>query len=142
MTKKLEVIAEKCSGCRLCQLMCSLVHQDGSFNPRKGLVRVDINRTPKIGTPLSEIDVPHVCLQCDPAPCAEACPEEAFEWDGRLDLYKINEALCTGCGTCADACPYHMIVIDVDDDHAMKCDLCGGDPVCVQFCPTGALSFV
>jgi Fe-S-cluster-containing dehydrogenase component len=24
----------------------------------------------------------------------------------------------------------------------MKCELCGGDPQCVRFCPTGALKFM
>lgn len=139
MTNRLKVLAEKCSGCRICQLMCSMIHHGSAFNPRKGLIRVEINRTPQANTPISEIDVPNVCLQCEPAPCAESCTAEAFEWDSRLNTWKINRELCTGCGICVEECQYNMILID--NDEAMKCDLCGGDPVCVRFCPTGALIF-
>ena len=36
-------------------------------------------------------------------------------------------------------CPYG--VIHCQDDVARKCDLCGGDPECVRFCPTDALRY-
>ena len=137
--EKLEVSAEKCSGCRICELLCSMVHHAGAFNPRRGLLRVETDRKPGIATPISEIDVPSVCQQCTPAPCSESCPVEAFVWDECMEIWQIDEELCTGCGACFDACPYGMIRIH--DDKAMKCDLCGGEPMCVRYCPAGALTF-
>jgi Fe-S-cluster-containing hydrogenase component 2 len=35
-----------------------------------------------------------------------------------------------------------MITIDHIDGHAVKCDLCGGDPECVKHCREKAILFV
>lgn len=137
--KRLKIILERCSGCRICELTCSMVHHGGSFNPRNSLIRIEINRMPEIDTPIAQIDKPNVCLQCEPAPCAESCPANAFQWDERLEIWEIDSGLCTGCGICANECQHDMILIK--NDKAMKCDLCGGDPVCVHYCPTDALIF-
>jgi carbon-monoxide dehydrogenase iron sulfur subunit len=137
LKNRIKVTAERCSGCRVCQLMCSLVHHDGGFNPRMAKLRVEINRHPDIETPVSLIDTPHVCRQCEPAPCAAACPVDAFQWDERNAIWTIREDRCTGCEMCKEACPFDMIVFH--DKSATKCDFCGGDPMCVAYCPTGAL---
>ena len=136
---RLKVISERCSGCRICELMCSMVHYGGAFNPRKALIRVEINRAPQIDTPISEIDIPHVCFQCEPAPCVESCLTGAFEKNDVLEVWRIDQELCTGCEACVEECQYGMIVMDTD--RAMKCDLCDGDPVCVRYCPNEALVF-
>ena len=136
--KRLKVNSEVCSGCRICELACSM-GQEGVFDPKKGLIRVEMNRLPDVSTPISQIDVPKVCLQCDPAPCAESCPSIAFTRNKDLEISKIDRELCTACGICADECQYKMI--KMNEKGAMKCDLCNGDPVCVRYCPTGAISF-
>ena len=46
----------------------------------------------------------------------------------------LNEEKCIGCLACVDACPFGAIQINPDGD-VLKCDLCGGDPVCVKYCP-------
>ncbi|MFO8191839.1 MAG: 4Fe-4S binding protein [Bacillota bacterium] len=55
-----------------------------------------------------------------------------------LDILKET---CTGCGACVSACPDHMIRLD-NECKADKCDLCRGDPLCVKYCPSGALKLV
>jgi carbon-monoxide dehydrogenase iron sulfur subunit len=137
LTNRIRVTAEKCSGCRVCQLMCSMAHHGGAFNPRLAKLRVEINRNPDVETPVSFIDTPHVCRQCEPAPCAEACPVDAFQWDEGNGIWIIREEMCTGCEMCVEACPFDMIVFH--HEIATKCDFCGGDPMCVSYCPTGAL---
>ena len=84
-----------------------------------------------------DLNVPSTCLQCNPAPCAECCPVDAFEKNGEMGIYQINGDICEGCGACYEACEFQMVVII--EDKAMKCDLCGGEPTCVRYCPTGAL---
>jgi len=131
------VIEKKCSGCRICELMCSMIHFDGNVNPRLARIRVEINRRPNSDESPVAIDVPHVCRQCDPAPCEEACTSGAFVRDDQRGIWIIDSKKCTGCGLCEEACPFDMIVIR--EEIAMKCDLCKGKYVCVNYCPTGAL---
>jgi carbon-monoxide dehydrogenase iron sulfur subunit len=136
----IKVVSEKCCGCRICEMVCSEKHW-GVYAPRRGLLRVDINRLPKIGAPLSEIDSPIVCRQCDPSPCANACPENAIEKSTTMDAWVVDEEKCTGCGICINACPFGMIYLESQEGIARKCNLCDGNPSCVAYCPTGALVF-
>jgi Fe-S-cluster-containing hydrogenase component 2 len=112
----------------------------GLFNPRRALLRVEINRVPAEWIKASEIDVPIVCLQCDPAPCAEACPEGAIKKEA-TGAWVVDNKKCTACGLCVDACSFGMIAVDGREGFARKCDLCGGRPSCVANCPTEALVF-
>ena len=40
------------------------------------------------------------------------------------------------------ACPFGNMLWDETYRCVQKCDLCGGEPRCVPFCPTGALLYV
>jgi len=138
---KIVIHAEKCCGCRICELICSLTHT-GVFNLSKARIRVCIQRTPsnkKISPFL--IDVPVVCEECNPAPCMEICPVEAFSRDPQTDAVLIDEDECTGCGLCIEECPEGILRLDLDRNIAIKCDLCSGSPECVKYCPTSALDF-
>ena len=139
--RRLRVVEESCVGCRICELACSMVHRDGGFNPRNGLIRVESNRETGPNKPVSHIDYPRICRQCDPAPCADACPAGAFGANRALAIQVIDPEECTGCGQCLDACPYGMVLMDREAEKAGKCDLCGGEPLCVRYCPAGALVF-
>ncbi len=139
--RRLRVIEERCVGCRICELACSMAHRGGAFNPRNGLIRVESNREMGLNKPVSHIDYPTLCRQCEPAPCADACPVGAFGTNEALAIQVIDQEQCTGCQQCHDACPYGMVVMDREAEKAGKCDLCGGEPLCVRYCPVGALVF-
>lgn len=136
---KINVNSGKCCGCRICEMTCSMAHL-GIFNPRKALLRVEINRLAYEGMGPSEIDMPLVCLQCDPAPCLEACPEGAIQ-KADFGAWIVDKDKCTGCGLCVEACPDGMIKVDDKEGFARKCDLCQGNPLCSEYCPMGALTF-
>jgi Fe-S-cluster-containing hydrogenase component 2 len=51
----------------------------------------------------------------------------------------IEEEKCNGCMTCVNECPFQGITYDKVNKKAIKCDLCGGDPMCVKVCQPGAL---
>jgi len=49
--------------------------------------------------------------------------------------------LCTGCGTCEEACPFGALSVE-GDESALNWEKCMGCGVCVEKCPNGALSLV
>jgi Fe-S-cluster-containing hydrogenase component 2 len=64
-----------------------------------------------------------------------------LQQEGASGLVVLREDVCTGCGLCEDACPFDAIWIDEQTSVAVKCDLCDGAPVCVEYGPRGALSY-
>lgn len=131
--KRETVIAnpDSCSGCRICQMICSLTHE-GVIDIERSRIRVTID--PFRGA--SEIIV---CGQCHDAPCYYACPESAIGFDQTNGAVVINEELCTGCRSCVEACPYNAILFSDESYKVYKCDLCGGNPECVKWCPMNSL---
>ena len=82
---------------------------------------------------------PHICFHCKNADCMQACPQGAIVVNER-DIVVIDAKRCDGCGDCVQACPYGMIE-QYASGVAYKCDLCGGNPACVDECHFGALVF-
>ncbi|RLI30819.1 hypothetical protein DRO56_05870, partial [Candidatus Bathyarchaeota archaeon] len=46
---------------------------------------------------------------------------------------------CVGCGLCVKACEFNAITLHPGRKVVIVCDLCGGEPKCVEVCPKGAL---
>jgi Fe-S-cluster-containing hydrogenase component 2 len=137
----------KCLECRECEVACSLYHED-ECNPFLSRIHIDfddfIPRFPEI----------EVCKQCDWPSCYSACvslyKDPAMYVDSETGARVIDEEKCTGCGSCAAACPLmpeKMIIKfkEVEGKRVyFKCDLCNDrleGPVCVEVCPTSALTF-
>ena len=134
MEKMLIVDHEKCTGCRLCELVCSVKHTRVS-NPSKS--RVSIMKWDMDGFYL-----PMVCQHCQDAPCMAVCPKDAISRDDELDCVTINYDLCIGCKMCVSACPFGAMGFDTQQKRVFKCDLCDGDPQCVRFCDMKAVDYV
>ncbi|MEM2921762.1 MAG: 4Fe-4S dicluster domain-containing protein [Candidatus Bathyarchaeia archaeon] len=117
-----------CTGCRYCEVVCSLKHE-GETNPRKSRIRI-------LGDPLNGEDRPTVCdpYICKTMPCVDACPVSAIKKDPDTGYPLISIDECTGCKICLEACPINAIFYDQEKRKALKCDLCGGDPECVKRC--------
>jgi len=133
MKKVLMVDVEKCTGCRICELVCSLVHE-GECNPLKS--RIKIFKIEEEG-----IDMPCVCQHCETPLCRDVCPVGAIVIDLDTGSTVIKEDLCVGCRACTLVCPYGAITMDTSRGVMLMCDLCGGDPECVKFCLTDAIIF-
>ncbi|MFQ5666912.1 MAG: 4Fe-4S dicluster domain-containing protein [Candidatus Binatia bacterium] len=132
--RMLAVDHTRCTGCRLCEIACSL-HQDGVANPaaaRLAVVRWDDDA----------LHVPTVCQQCDVAMCEQVCQPRALSRDAATAALVVSRELCIGCRLCVVACPYGAMSVHPVGRQVIKCDLCGGDPRCVRFCETGALRFI
>ena len=54
----------------------------------------------------------------------------------------VNDKKCKGCDWCVQACEHGGITIHSDTGLAIACDLCDGEPQCVEFCPEEALELV
>jgi carbon-monoxide dehydrogenase iron sulfur subunit len=134
MEKILVVDHEKCTGCRLCEMVCAVKHT-GVNNPTRSRIHV-------VKWPLEGFELPMLCQQCEDAPCCAVCPKGALSQDSLLGRVALNYDLCIGCKLCVMACPFGGMGIDSAIRRVIKCDLCDGDPICVRFCDPGALQFV
>jgi len=131
--RRIVVRDELCSGCRACQVACVARH-DGLFGVYTARLRIIKNE------PLG-LDRPQVCRLCGRAPCVAACPTGALHRDDTTSAVLLKTEDCNGCARCREACPFGMIALHPRTNLPLICDLCGGEPVCAQRCPTGALSY-
>ena len=82
--------------------------------------------------------------------CCKDCCDTLELWrSGTLPLINstyhlsvIDEAACTGCGTCVERCPTDAIVLNSEDVAQRDERACLGCGVCSHFCPEEAISMV
>lgn len=127
-----------CTGCRNCELVCSLYHENACSSSR---ARIRVAKD--IFSGVYEIET---CLQCKNPKCLDACPiEGALTIDSNTGAKIINNLICTGCRLCESACIFakkrSRIKYDQERNVCFKCDLCEGDPKCVKFCPENILKY-
>ena len=136
MPKVIHIDPDLCTGCRVCEIACSLEHT-GECNPNRARIKVMKNDE-------EGIDLPVVCMHCANPPCVEVCPTGAITRDNASGAVLIREEDCLGCKLCIRACPLGTVTVDSGsaEGKVMKCDLCGGNPKCVMFCETKAIDFV
>ena len=130
---RIEVDPVACAGCSTCELVCAFKHFK-VVNPWKSAIRV-LHKFPE----KMEYE-PIVCRQCEEPKCVEACPTEALRKEN--GIVKLDVEKCVGCFACKDACPYSAIFKHPEVNHPIKCDLCGGDPECIKWCPKNAIKLV
>lgn len=125
-----------CRWCRCCELACSLYH-DGTCSPTRSRMRLWVNTL--------ELEAKaDLCMQCAAPRCMEVCPVEgAMIVDPKTGARLIVESKCVACGECAKKCPFNtggaVVFLNAEKGIYVKCDLCSGEPKCVEFCATGAL---
>lgn len=132
--KLLQIDHEKCTGCRLCELVCAVRHHQVS-NPTKSRIRV-------VKWEAEGVYVPTACQQCQDAPCQMACPSKAIARDEALGAVAVDYDKCIGCRTCVSVCPFGAMHFVPGERKVIKCDLCDGDPQCARFCDVGAVRYV
>jgi Fe-S-cluster-containing dehydrogenase component len=142
LVKRLLVDPDACVGCESCAMRCSL-EKTGSINPAWSRVHVSKRE-------IEGLNIPLLCHHCDDPRCVQACPLQCIVRDETSGTVHLIEDTCNGCRLCLEACLYAgpkgvpRPPTQPGRSAAIKvlCDLCDGHPVCVEFCPTGALRFV
>lgn len=134
MAKVLMIDYEKCTGCRLCEQVCSVKHE-GVSNPARSRIKI-------VKWEMEGRYVPMSCQQCESAPCMAVCPVKAISRDGEMGRVDIDYDVCIGCRMCVAICPFGAMSFDTLAQKVIKCDFCDGDPLCAKFCETGAIQYV
>ncbi len=133
MRRMLVYHRSECTGCRLCELACSLRHK-GINSRSDSLIKIITDDRNFANWAL-------FCRHCKRPACMELCPVDAIVIEKKTGLVSVNTGECIGCGLCLE-CPLGGMHLDQITGFAVNCDLCGGNPACVEFCPTRALQFL
>jgi anaerobic carbon-monoxide dehydrogenase iron sulfur subunit len=130
--KFVSVDPAKCTGCGICELACS--QEKGESSQLQSRIRV-VRMKPLFNFALA-------CRSCEDAKCVKACPEKALSQAEGTGIIMVSDKKCKGCDWCVQACEHGGITIHPESGLAVTCDLCGGEPQCVEFCPEEALELV
>ena len=133
ITKKIKTIkidADKCNGCRACEIVCSGFHSTpkySSINPARSRIHVISHR-------LKNIWLPVFAGEYTPAECM-----------GR-DKYVIDGKEYDECAFCRAVCPSRDFFKEPDSGLPLRCDMCESDPplsepMCVQKCLNDVLIY-
>ena len=125
--KTIKVDADKCTGCRSYEIVCSAFHAEpkwSSNNPARSCIQV-------VHQPVKDIYFPLFVGNYTPAECI-----------GR-DEYVIDGKEYEACSLCKVACPSRDFFNDPDLGPPPQCDFCEGEekPLCVKWCINGVLIF-
>lgn len=91
----------KCVGCDACTVACKLENQTPGDIWYAPVFHEEVGQFPRARM----VFVPTLCMHCEDAPCAKACPTRALARrpDGII-LYEEDK--CCGSRACVTACPY------------------------------------
>ena len=128
--KTIKIDADKCNGCRACEVICSAFHATPKYssnNPARSRIHV-------IREPLKDVYLPVFAGDYTVAECA-----------GR-NKYTIDGKEYNECDFCRASCPSRDVFKEPDSGLPLKCDMCESEPpqekpLCVQWCLNEALLY-
>jgi Fe-S-cluster-containing dehydrogenase component len=132
----------RCIHCAACLVACKAENAVSEGHSRNRLTEQECGAYPAV----SVIMAPSQCMQCEDAPCVQICPTGATYRDA-TGIVLVNTDDCIGCRYCIEACPYDARYFDEASGTVDKCTFCshltldGGEPACVQTCPTRTRTF-
>ncbi|OPY01488.1 MAG: hypothetical protein A4E60_01666 [Syntrophorhabdus sp. PtaB.Bin047] len=128
--KTIKVDADKCNGCRGCEIVCSAFHS----TPRYSTINPARSRIQIIRHPLKDVWLPIFAGEYTPAECM-----------GR-EKYVIDGKEYDECTFCRATCPSRDIFKEPDSGLPLKCDMCEDEPPleqpkCVEWCLNDVLVY-
>jgi benzoyl-CoA reductase subunit BamC len=128
--KRITIHANKCIGCRACELACAAFHAKprySSINPTRSRIQI-------IKDPLKDIYLPVYAGEYTAAECTSR------------NKYILDGKEYSNCDFCRASCPSRDLFKEPDSGLALKCDMCEDTPPlkvpkCVEWCPNGSLIY-
>jgi formate dehydrogenase iron-sulfur subunit len=160
--------ANKCIGCRGCQVACKQWNENDEFIPAPadgtGVPAINwgsYENPPQLSartwTRIRFTELDHdgkfywvftklQCMHCEQPACVAACPVGALQKTAEGPVI-YDDDKCFGCRYCMVACPFGIPTFEWDKPlpWIRKCTFCidrldaGWEPACVKTCPTNAL---
>lgn len=129
--KTIKIDADKCTGCRACEVICSAFHAEPKYsivNPKRSRIRTFWDEDNDIWVPVLAGE--YTETECNARHITVIKGKEYGE-----------------CSFCRSSCPSRDWFKEPDaPDTPLKCDVCGepmpeGGPLCVQWCLNDALTY-
>lgn len=125
--KVLSYDAELCTGCHVCEEVCSETWHKVT-DAEKSNIRIHDDGEGNVSA--------LYCVQC--GECIAVCPTDALYRD-KKGIVRLRKKLCVGCLSCVGFCPYLAMYTHPDQPEPFKCIACGN---CAKECPAEALAVV
>ncbi|MBI2979521.1 MAG: (4Fe-4S)-binding protein [Chloroflexi bacterium] len=132
VTKIIRIDADKCSGCRACEVICSAYHAEPQYsivNQKRSRIRIFRDEENDLYVPI--LAGAYTDVECN---------------GHTATIIKGKEY--GDCSFCRQSCPSRDLFKEPDSGLPLKCDMCGepmpegGIPMCVKWCLTDALLYV
>ncbi len=157
MTKRYGMVLDldRCIGCYTCVVACKMQHGTRPGIDYNQVERIEWGEYPDAKQRFKLT----MCMHCEDAPCAKACSVGAI-YTTEEGVVLTDYDICTGCGICAQVCPYAQryivsndvtnfegVVLPFEEEAAKRlnvaesCTFCygrikaGGKPICAVHCP-------
>ncbi|HUI86853.1 MAG TPA: 4Fe-4S dicluster domain-containing protein [Nitrososphaerales archaeon] len=143
----------KCIACYGCFAACKDEHWDNDYppytagQPRFGQFWINPVKKERGEYPFVRVAyMPMLCQQCGDAPCMDAAKDGAV-FRKKNGVVVFDPVKSVGQRQIMEACPYGVVYWNEEKNIPQKCTLCahrideGKTPRCVQFCPSGCLTF-
>jgi len=122
---RIKIDHNKCTGCRHCEVACSLNRLATAVNPKRARIRV-IQEGDRF---FPVISGPFTDASCNI----------------KVDI-KFGNHVYDQCDLCRAVCPHKsMLFKEPGDEKPIQCDFCGIEapgPSCVRWCTSGALTLI